>query len=153
MTFKPLGRMGVGSWSGPVLVFLPLSSAVALCFPEAFCTRYKQDCSIAQKVVIPLRNCPLQPHLGLRDKPRGDGPGHCPPIRLEAVELLSPGQACFTGRNHHGDRAVFPSGGPLRGFPSVPCFHADPQTRPCSMIQISNGPEHEAAFAFPGMIL
>ena len=138
-TFKSLGRMGVGNGAGHVPMFVPFSSAVALCFPEDFCTRYKQDCSIAKKAVIPLHNCPLQPHLGLRDKPRGDGPGHHPPSRLEAVELLSPGQVCFSRRNHCGDRAVFPSGGSLRGFPSVPCFHMDLQTKPYSMIQISVG--------------
>lgn len=116
-TFKPLGRMGVGSWAGQVLVFVPFSFAIALCFLEAFCTRYKWDYSIAQKAAVPLHNCPLQTHLGLRDKPRGDGLGHHPPSRLEAVELLSAGQVCLSRTNHCGDRAVFPSVGPLCGFP------------------------------------
>lgn len=47
------GRCGRGSWAG---VFVPFSSAVALCFLEAFCIRHtsivqllkKQSCCIAQ---------------------------------------------------------------------------------------------------------
>jgi len=129
----------VENGAGHVQMFVPFSSAIALCFPEAFCTRCKRDCSVAQEAAIPLHNCSLQPHLGLRDRPRGDGPGHHSPGRLEVVELLSPGLVRFSRRNHCGDLAEFPSGGPLCGFPFVPCFHIDLPTKPYSMIQTSAG--------------
>lgn len=89
LALKFLGEDGGGKQAGGCqrLCLFPL------CFPEAFCTRYGWDGSVAQKAGAALHNLPVGLHLGCGGQNEGSWSwGVCPLLHRHSP----PGEA-FTG--------------------------------------------------------